>query len=1138
MFDVARTLERFAQDPDEYLERPLPEEISVDDIINVISSDPQAILDTTIWESALGAQNYRDEEWIDSIAIGLRFYLSEASDALNASKSDEFEEIRDGIAKYCVLVHIQLSRCHKLFWSIEQETHGSTTAAMAGQSDRKRQQAILQNERFRSTSTTTRTLLRLGSQVLSLQGLERLMNIRTYRESLVREGLVKPVLSLFSQESAIADINLRKEINTLLSLAIKLHKMVGPVLLQCVHMLLYSESMVDAVTQLCREVMVEYDSRVLVDGLLRDLGEREWDDQRQAKGASTFLQKIVETMPEVITQQLPIIQSFFTAASPQLRQAALEAAGAVIKSLSRLDEEETSRKQLDVLVILLQEHANDVAHFCRLRTLTILAQLVDNTRMRRYRHSIMNLAVQKMSDRSQQVRAAAMRLVQRLLETHPFKLSGTQSLLSASSWTERLETLKDRINSLGFSTESEDNERIQLEMMEKFHEDALEFIAQIDQSMDLARSLLRSKSKSDIIDAIDLLVYADAFGVESTRPGINQMVHLVWTKADNDETNAVCKHAVKSYCDLFLSADPELGADARSWTVANNLVDQAKDASDARMTSMQQLLGYAMSENKIEPRVLTCLWRMYQQENIVPCRRTGAVMVLSMLAAHNPQIAALGLEEILSTGLGSLGEKDYKLAKFSCVLLRCAISPASFWDANSKSRQLPPSHQLFTRLLEILRIPAASFLWFGMAKEAIGVMTDICENPEEVWAALLKALVVAIWPPDDCPLDDDKRQILLAQLAYCAGEVGISMLMRLERLQTSYKKAYSEAEERQKQQKKANEPDDDELAKMGGGSLEETFAEMLRYIREREVLYSDSALLRPFAKLVSRLILDECEQTMSHPFLSVAVCQSLPKFMCVSDVFCREHAAAAAHLMATHSSPIVRSNLVVGLSDSVVCFNNIMDVHMGELYARLNDEVPVVQRTTIVALTFLILAGKVKVKGRLGEMAKAMENPDPKIAALATMFFRELATKERSIYNAMLDLLSGLANDDSLAESAMRKILAFLAKFVDKERQIKTLVEKLVTRLPRCESRRQWNATVTVLENLPGKLDDAVVEEIKKGYRNMPGEADDEDVKPIITGNDSSHQQSEPIPEDLAMPDADDAGSPTSQLEEMAVDPV
>lgn len=1121
MFDVARTLETFAQDPDQYLEQPLPEDVTVDDIISILSSDPRAILETNVWEASLGTQKYRDEEWVDAIAGGVKFYLNEAVEALNASNVNEFEEIGDAIAKYCVLIHIQLSRFHTIFSSLEQETHGSTTAAMAGQSDRKRQQAILQNERFRSTSMSTRSLLRAGSHLLSLQGLERILSVRSVRSSIVREGLVKPTLTLFAQESAIADNQLHKEITTLLSLSIKLHKMVSPVQIQCLHMVLSSETSVDAVIQLCREVMVEYDSRTLVDNLLRDLGEHEWDDQRQAKGASAFLQKVVEIMPEVIIQQLPIIQSFFTAGSPQLRQAALEAAGAVIKSLSRLDEEETSRKQLDVLVALVEEHTNDVAHFCRLRTLTILAQLVDFSRIRRYRHGIMDLAVQKMSDRSQQVRAAAMRLVQKLLETHPFKLSGTQSLLTATDWSNRLEALRERINTLGFSTESEDNERMQLEMMEKFHEDALEFIGQLDQAMDLARSLLRSKSKSDIIDAIDLLVYADAFGVESTRAGINQMVHLVWTKADNDETNAVCKHAVKSYCDLFLSANPELAPDARAWAVAENLVGQAKDASDARMTSMQQLLGYAMNEDRIEPRVLTCLWRMYQQAGTSSSRAAGAVMVLSMLAAHNPQIALTGLDEVILTGLGPAGENDYKLAKFSCALIRRAITPAAFRDGTASNHQLSSSHQLFSRLRHILSQPAKTFAWFGMAKEAIGVMTDVCVNPEDAWSGLLKNLVANIWPTDEITLSDNDRQVLLAQLAYCAGEVCISMIMLLERLQAAYKKSYSEAEELEKQRQASNEPDDDELAKMGGGSLEETFAEMLRYIREREVLYSDSALLRPFAKLISRLVFDECEQTMNHPFLSIAICQSLPKFMCVSDTFCREHADVAVHLMATHSSPVVRSNLVIGLSDTVVCFNNIMDVHMGELYGRLNDEIPMVQRTTIVALTFLILAGKVKVKGRLGEMAKAMENPDPKIAALATMFFRELATKERSIYNAMLDLLSSLANDDSLMEPAMRKILAFLAKFVDKERHVKSLVEKLVARLPKCTSRRQWNATVAVLENLPGKLDDSVVEKIKQGYRSLPGEADDEDVKPIIH-EEPVTQQVEQFTEDVQMPDLEE----------------
>jgi condensin complex subunit 1 len=45
----------------------------------------------------------------------------------------------------------------------------------------------------------------------------------------------------------------------------------------------------------------------------------------------------------------------------------------------------------------------------------------------------------------------------------------------------------------------------------------------------------------------------------------------------------------------------------------------------------------------------------------------------------------------------------------------------------------------------------------------------------------------------------------------------------------------------------------------------------------------------------------------------------------------------------------------------------------------------------------------IKVKGQLGEMAKCLEDPEPRIADLAKLFFTELSTKENAIYNNLPD---------------------------------------------------------------------------------------------------------------------------------------
>ena len=88
-----------------------------------------------------------------------------------------------------------------------------------------------------------------------------------------------------------------------------------------------------------------------------------------------------------------------------------------------------------------------------------------------------------------------------------------------------------------------------------------------------------------------------------------------------------------------------------------------------------------------------------------------------------------------------------------------------------------------------------------------------------------------------------------------------------------------------------------------------------------------------------------------------------------------------------------------------------------------------------MTLTFLILAGQVKVKGQLGDMAKCLEDSDRRIADLSKMFFTELATKDNAVYNHFVDMFSLLSADQTLGEDSLKRILKFLSSFIEKVRQ-------------------------------------------------------------------------------------------------------
>jgi len=189
------------------------------------------------------------------------------------------------------------------------------------------------------------------------------------------------------------------------------------------------------------------------------------------------------------------------------------------------------------------------------------------------------------------------------------------------------------------------------------------------------------------------------------------------------------------------------------------------------------------------------------------------------------------------------------------------------------------------------------------------------------------------------------------------------------------------------------------------------------------------------------------------------------------------------------------------LGDMAVCFNNLIDENTDFLYRRLNDNDASVKRTCLMTLTFLILAGQVKVKGQLGEMAKCLEDSDKRIADLSRMFFTELATKDNAVYNQFVDMFSMLSADKGLEEDSFKRILKFLTSFIEKvcfgrvthvlerlltnveqDKHAKQLAQKLAARLARCDDQRQWNDVAYALSLLQHK-DEEIQKTISEGFQ-------------------------------------------------------
>jgi len=863
---------------------------------------------------------------------------------------------------------------------------------------------------------------------------------------------------------------------------------------------------------------------------------------------------------------------------------------------------ENSKAQIGIFFDVLEDRFLDLNPYCRCRALQVYVKLCDlDSKFPARRQTAVELATRSLEDKSSNVRRNAIKLISKLISTHPFAvLHGGQ--LSFSEWTQRLEKVDAEMNALKPPKELEEhkendatvdahllddetriespkkqapdmtdeekaaaieklqNEATTTEMLNKlnltrrYYIEAIKFIDVLHMASSTVCQLLSSKNKSEVIEAMDFFVVLDAYKIETARTGIRRMLRLIWTKGNSDEGKGVQSHLIECYKGLFFQAPDTFSLNDAANYVARNMISLTFGATQAELTSLEQLLSVMMKEKMIGELVIQKLWQVYgiQKREISKNQRRGAIIVLGMLVLADPEIVVKDIETCLRVGLGEHGRRDLGLARFTCIALRRVNYVGKQMNKDQKKGpalgRLPNDNPVLTRLASMVELVSDSLEWFGVAEQALGAIYALAKHPDTLCSEIIRRKTKAVFSKPKAPeADPDAMEVdtpasptepaqvdanckpvsstaTLSQLLFIVGHIAIKQIVHLELCEQDFKRRKSDKEskggakaprqsaaapEPAKGRRKAKQPTEPEVEQddldLIAGTTEDDFTEAMAHIRERELLYGPTSLLAVFGPLVTEL----CANNTSYPdpTLQSQAALCLAKLMCVSSEYCETNLGLLITILEKSRDPIVRSNLVLALGDMAVCFNHLIDENTDFLYRRLNDADASVKRTCLMTLTFLILAGQVKVKGQLGEMAKCTEDEDPRIKDMSRMFFTELSTKDNAVYNHFVDMFSLLSADKAIDEEAFRRIIKFLAGFIEKvcypsrplklrydadvvnqDKHAKQLASKLAARLQRCDSERQWNDVAFALGLLQHK-DEEIQKLVSEGFKVIQAEA-------------------------------------------------
>ncbi|CAB4424236.1 unnamed protein product [Rhizophagus irregularis] len=1093
---------------------------------------------------------------LDIILSGLKSECANTSDSLDADDESTYSKHRVALEIYGFFLYWFIINAEDKAVSKNDANGGSGVRTKRARQPKSK--TTSNNHEDWDWSTQREEVLALMTKVLEL----RIKKIWTSTHE------IETFVSLFTKSAyrMLENVTMTKPssiksikslVYTILSICVKEHNHAFGAQTTIIQNLQYYEHLSEPMAEFLQVLIQQYGHTQLAENTLGEISDKEFNSQDTTgpKSFSKFLIKLSALAPKVVIKQIGLLRKHLDSDSYTMRCGLIEVIGNLINDLAQQeDNAPNNMHQVGGFFDILDERFLDVNSYCRSKVLQVYFKIWDlRVKFPKRRQKVANLAIRCLEDKASLVRKNAIKLLTKLISTHPYGIMHGGEL-SIKEWEKRLnkaeedlkaiqppqelvefgaealtendnEDTNSEVETLGEDIEmmeatatpqlSSSDEIMKLHLIKRFNADAVRFIHQIHTAIPTLCQLLASTTKSEVIEGIEFFETAQLYKIEKAGEGIKKMLHLIWTKDNNDEGKSIRKRLIESYRKLYIDPDTSISEKENVNIVTKNLISLTYNATLAELTSLEQLLSTIMEEEEavISDNVINRLWSIYSTGEISKEQRRGAIIVLNMLAKAKMEIVQEKIDLLLKVGLGQFGKTDLVLAKYTCIALqRLSGNKTKVKGALSdNSIRLPMSHQIFQRLKQIIEFQTTSQEWFRVTEQAINAIYLLGEHPDILCGDIIKRKATLVFdlkiPDNENYMEIDEESLLtsqepflanplhLSQLIFIVGHVAIKQIVHLEVIEAEWKRRKAEAESKDKE-KSAKNPGDDELEQVVG-TTEDEYGEAIAQIREQELLFDPNSLLAVFGPLIISICANN--KTYNHHNLQIAATLALAKLMCVSSGFCEDNLQLLFTILERSNEPTIRSNIIIALGDMTVCFNNIINENINYIYNRLSDPDNLVKKNTLMVLTHLILNGMIKVKGQLGEMAKCLEDSEQRISDLAKLFFTELASKDNAVYNNLPDIISNLSSgENTVNEESFKKIMKFLFDFIEKEKQTENVVEKLCQRFKNLDDRRQWRDIAYCLSLLPYKTEKSF-KKLTEGLAHYQDKLNENDVYKYFT---------------------------------------
>lgn len=200
---------------------------------------------------------------------------------------------------------------------------------------------------------------------------------------------------------------------------------------------------------------------------------------------------------------------------------------------------------------------------------------------------------------------------------------------------------------------------------------------------------------------------------------------------------------------------------------------------------------------------------------------------------------------------------------------------------------------------------------------------------------------------------------------------------------------------------------------------EDEIADILFFVKEREVLFGNS-LLQPFVAFLISGCKDADADVQNVAYLSLLKCMAIS-----SEFFEKNIALFFAGL--AHDNYKIRNNCIVAMHDYFVSYNFLLERQMAVLFDTLYDTASVVRASAVLVIFDLLAKNVIKPKGCSQKLSRLLVDRDEAIAAAALALFQKISKNENMIATIFYESLLYVDFD------AIKKILLALLPLVSEK---------------------------------------------------------------------------------------------------------